>query len=87
MSSSVGKIATKSAKVIAVFFITLFVLIWLLSPFISQHYATKYLAEQQLVLADSTTIRYNPFASNLTIDDLVITSIKDVEKPLIEIKA
>jgi len=87
MSSPVGKIATKTAKVIAVFFITLFVLIWLLSPFVSQHYATKYLAEHQLVLAESTTIRYNPFASNLTIDDLVITAIKDAKKPLIEIKS
>ena len=87
MSSPVGKIATKSAKVIAVFFITLFVLIWVLSPFVSQHYATKYLAEHKLMLAESTTIRYNPFASNLTIDDLVITAIKDAKKPLIEIKS
>ena len=86
MSSPVGKIATKSAKVIAVFFITLFVLIWLLSPFVSQHYATKFLAEHQLVLAETTTIRYNPFASNLTIDDLVITALNDAKKPLIEIK-
>jgi len=87
MSSPVGKIATKSAKVIAVFFITLFVLIWGLSPFVSQHYATKYLAEHQLVLSDSTTIRYNPFAANLTIDDLVITAMKDAKKPLVEIKS
>ncbi len=87
MSSPVGKIATKSAKVIAVFFISLFVLIWLLSPSVSQHYATKYLTEHQLVLAESTTIRYNPFASNLTIDDLLITAIKDPKKPLIEIES
>jgi hypothetical protein len=87
MSSPVVKIATKSAKVIAVLLITLFVLVWLLSPFVSQHYASKYLAEQKLVLAESTTIRYNPFASNLTIDDLVITSIKDANKPLVELKS
>jgi len=87
MSSPVVKIASKSAKFIAVFFITLFTLIWLLSPFVSQHYAAKYLAEHKLVLAESTTIRYNPFATNLTVDDLVISSIDDVKNPLLEIKS
>ena len=87
MSSPVVRIAAKSAKVIAILFITLFVLIWLLSPFVSQHYAAKFLAEHQLVLSDSTTIRYNPFAANLTVDDLVITAIKDAKKPLVEIKS
>jgi hypothetical protein len=87
MSSSVKKIAIKSTKLIALIFITLFTLIWLLSPYVSHHFASKYLNEQQLTLSDETTIRYNPFGSILTIRDLAISETKNIEKPVLAIKS
>jgi hypothetical protein len=87
MSSSVKKIAIKSAKLIALIFITLFTLIWLLSPYVSHHFASKYLNEQQLTLSDETTIRYNPFGSILTIRDLAVSETKNSEKPVLAIKS
>jgi len=87
MSSSVKKIAIKSAKLITLIFITLFTLIWLLSPFVSHHYASKYLNEKKLTLSDATTIRYNPFGSILTIIDLEISETKNMETPVLAIKS
>ena len=87
MSSSVKKIAIKSTKLIALIFITLFTLIWLLSPYVSHHFASKYLNEQQLTLSDDTTIRYNPFGSILTIRDLSVSETKNMEKPVLAIKS
>lgn len=86
MSSSV-KIAIKSTKLIALIFITLFTLIWLLSPYVSHHFASKYLNEQQLTLSDETTIRYNPFGSILTIRDLAVSETKNIEKSVLAIKS
>ena len=87
MSSSVKKIAIKSTKLIALIFITLFTLIWLLSPYVSHHFASKYLNEQQLTLSDDTTIRYNPFGSILTIRDLSVSETKNMEKSVLAIKS
>jgi len=87
MSSSVKSIVIKSAKLIALFFISLFLLIWLLSPYVIQHYAAKYLSEQQLILADQTTIRYNPFDSSLVINDLEITTPLSTDKTVIAISS
>jgi hypothetical protein len=87
MSSSVKSVAIKAAKFIALFFITLFLSIWLVSPYVSHHYADKYLSDQQLILADNTTIRYNPFDSSLVISDLEITTTKNTEKAVVAIKS
>jgi len=87
MSSSVKSVAIKAVKIIALFFITLFLLIWLLSPYVSHHYAAKYLSEQQLILADNTTIRYNPFDSSLVISDLEITTTTNTDKAVVAIKS
>ena len=87
MSSPVAKIAAKSVKLFIVIFISLWGLIWLLSPFISQHYATKYLNEHQLILGKETTIRYNPFWSKLTIDKLEVTAKNAANKPVVAIKS
>jgi len=87
MSSLVKKIAIQSTKLIALVFITLFTLTWLISPFISHHYASKFLNKQKLMLSDATTIRYNPFGSILTIRDLALSEVKNSEKPLLAIKS
>lgn len=87
MSISLKKIAFQSIKLIALFFISLLLLIWLLSPYISQHFAAKYLSEQKLLLSDSTTIRYNPFDSNITISNLEVSTVKAPDQPVMAIKS
>jgi hypothetical protein len=87
MSSSFVKTATKTVKFVGLFFIALFLVIWISSPFISQHYLGKYLSEQQLILADTTTIRYNPFLSRLTISELAITTKNTIKKPVVEVRS
>jgi hypothetical protein len=72
MSSSVKKTALNSAKLVVLFITTVFILVLLLSPFASHHYATKYLNDHQLMLNDDTVIRYNPFESSLTIRNLAL---------------
>jgi hypothetical protein len=66
---------------------TLLLLIWLLSPVISQHYGAKYLNEHQLILSENTTIRYNPFSSNLTINNLGIATITAPNKTVLSMKS
>ncbi|MBA6255763.1 MULTISPECIES: DUF748 domain-containing protein [unclassified Colwellia] len=87
MSSSFVKTATKTVKFVGLFFIALFLVIWISSPFMSQHYLGKYLSEQQLILADTTTIRYNPFLSRLTISELAITTKNTIKKPVVEVRS
>jgi hypothetical protein len=87
MSSSLKTIALKSAKLVVLFIITVFILVLLLSPFASHHYATKYLNDYQLMLNDDTTIRYNPFGSSLTIRDLALFEKNNAEKPVLSIKS
>ena len=87
MSSSVKTIALKSAKLVVLFIITVFILVLLLSPFASHHYATKYLNDYQLMLNDDTTIRYNPFGSSLTIRNLALFEKNNAEKPVLSIKS
>jgi hypothetical protein len=86
MSSSIKTLA-KAIKFFSLFIIALLLIIWLSSPFVSRHYLTKYLNEHQLTLADKTTIRYNPFWSNLNIRELEIVSVENSDKPLISLKS
>ncbi|TWX56258.1 DUF748 domain-containing protein [Colwellia hornerae] len=86
MSSSIKTMA-KIIKFVALFIIALLLIIWLSSPFVSRHYIIQYLNEHQLTLADKTTIRYNPFWSNLNIRELEITSVKNSDKPLVLLKS
>lgn len=87
MSSSVKKTALNSAKLVVLFITTVFILVLLLSPFASHHYATKYLNDHQLMLNDDTVIRYNPFESSLTIRNLALFKKSNAKKPVLSVKA
>jgi hypothetical protein len=64
-------------KLIAVF-IGLYLLIWAISSPVIKHFATQPLSELGLVLADESSISFNPFLMKLTIKDL--TLLKDQTK-------
>ncbi|WDE00675.1 DUF748 domain-containing protein [Thalassomonas actiniarum] len=75
-------LAIKIAKIILLLFLTIYCLIWLLSPMISRYFIADILAPQKLVLSDNTSIRYNPFLSKLSINELSLYPAANREKAL-----
>ncbi|WP_114326938.1 DUF748 domain-containing protein [Candidatus Colwellia aromaticivorans] len=74
-SSSVKKSPiyfSKPVKIIATLFIGLYLIIWAISSPVSKYFISPILVEQGLTLSPDTSIRYNPFMSQLTISDLTL---------------
>ena len=74
-SSSVKKSPNyliKAIKIITTIFIGLYLVIWAISSPLSKYFIEPILAEQGLTLSANTSIRYNPFISQLTVSDLTI---------------
>lgn len=74
-SSSVKKSSfnfSKLIKIIALFFFSLYLIIWAISSPLSKYFIEPILAEQGLTLSSKTSIRYNPFLSQLTVSDLTL---------------
>ncbi|MBL4900150.1 MAG: DUF748 domain-containing protein [Colwellia sp.] len=74
-SSSVKKSSfyfNKSVKIIAAVFIGLYLIIWAISSPLSKYFIAPILSEQGLTLSPDTSIRYNPFISQLTVSDLTL---------------
>lgn len=70
---------SKPVKIIAAVFIGLYLVIWAISSPLSKYFITPILSEQGLTLSPDTSIRYNPFMSQLTINDLTLY-LKNKEK-------
>ena len=64
----------KIAKLAIASILGVYLLIWALSPILAHYFVSDYLETQQLALSPSTTIRYNPFFSQLSIKDASITN-------------
>jgi len=62
----------KPVKIITTLFIGLYLLIWAISSPLSKYLITPILVEQGLTLSSDTSIRYNPFMSQLTVSDLTL---------------
>ncbi|MGB1262487.1 MAG: DUF748 domain-containing protein [Cognaticolwellia sp.] len=62
------------SKVLVISFISLYCLIWLLSPTIIRYVINNHGLPKPLSLTSSSTIRYNPFTAHLTISDLAMTT-------------
>lgn len=74
-SSSVKKspiYLSKPVKIITLFFIGLYLIIWSISSPVSKYFIKPILAEQGLTLSADTSISYNPFMSQLTVSDLTL---------------
>jgi len=65
--------------VIAIFSCYLLIcgLIWVISPWVASHYLTPFLSEQNLVLAEKSVIRYNPFITKISITELELLQLND----------
>tara|TARA_R110001583_G_scaffold7158_1_gene35571 strand:+ start:25407 stop:27827 length:2421 start_codon:yes stop_codon:yes gene_type:complete len=74
-SSSVKKppvYFSKPIKIIATLFIGVYLVIWAISSPLSKYFIKPILVEQGLTLSSDTSIRYNPFLSQLTVRDLTL---------------
>lgn len=63
---------SKPIKIITTLFIGLYLVIWAISSPLSKYFINPILAEQGLTLSSDTSIRYNPFLSQLTVSDLTL---------------
>ncbi|WP_281556756.1 DUF748 domain-containing protein [Thalassomonas sp. RHCl1] len=75
-------LAIKITKIILLLFLTVYCLIWLLSPMISRYVIADILAPHKLVLSEKSSIRYNPFLSKLSINALSLYQEANREKAL-----
>ena len=74
-SSSVKKSPlyfSKAVKIMTLLFIGLYLIIWAISSPLSKYFITPILVEQGLTLSSDTSVRYNPFMSQLTVSDLTL---------------
>ena len=80
----------KITVVVGVFFICLYSLIWLFTPTIARLYSSEILKlalnENNLVLSEATSIRFNPFSSHLTISDLTLNQGNDIDEAVLIIE-
>jgi hypothetical protein len=64
--------SNKWIKITFATFISLYLIVWAISSPLSKHFIEPLLLEQGLILSDNTSIRYNPFLSQLTVSDLAL---------------
>ena len=57
-------------------FLVLYLFIWIFSPILLRHFAAEPLQNMQVSLADSSSVRFNPFTSTLSIKDLAVLDNK-----------
>lgn len=69
--------ARRIIKFLFIFFISLYCLIWLLSPVILRAAINHYGLPKSMHLTAESTIRYNPFLAHLSISDLVLKGAAD----------
>ena len=68
------KVGQKIAKRLFYSVIGLYLIIWLASPIIARYFLADYLKmEFSLSLSEDSSVRYNPFTSHLTVNDLSIS--------------
>lgn len=72
-----GRYFKRLSQILVIFFITLYCLIWLLSPVIIRYSVNTYGLPKPLALTADSNIRYNPFTAHLTISNLNVKLNED----------
>ena len=67
-----SSLAIKITKIFLSIILLVYCLIWLLSPVASRYFINEVLQPMNLTLAEETSIRYNPFLSQLSIKTLTL---------------
>lgn len=82
------RITVLTLKILVAFFFFIYSLIWLISPMISSHFIEKNITDYGLVLNESSSVRYNPFISQVKVEDFVLQkankAVFSVEKLTVE---
>jgi len=76
-SKSILGILKKIVFVLAAVVIVIYLLVWALSPILVKHFAGPALQNMQLRLDENSTVRFNPFSSTLSINDLTLYDVND----------
>lgn len=66
------------------FILTVYLLIWVFSPFAVRHFAQAPLQQLGVSLGEDSSVRYNPFTSTLTISDLQLFDQEQSQTLLVE---
>ncbi|MGB2740959.1 MAG: DUF748 domain-containing protein [Cognaticolwellia sp.] len=69
-----GRYFKRLSQILIITFITLYLLIWLMSPVIFRYVINNHGLPKPLSLTSASTIRYNPFTAHLTISHLEMKS-------------
>lgn len=77
MSSLINFFTHKFFKVLFAIYLSVFMLIWIISSPVAKHYISPVLADYHLELSDDSSIRFNPFLMRLTLSDFTLFSTKD----------
>ncbi|GAA6204934.1 DUF748 domain-containing protein [Thalassotalea sp. SU-HH00458] len=59
-------------KVLAAFLFILYLSVWLVSPIVSSHFIQKNINQFDLILNENSSVRYNPFISQIKIEDFTL---------------
>jgi hypothetical protein len=65
------------AKFLLILLVAVYLLIWIVSPFAVRHFAEAPLQDMGVSLGDDSSVRYNPFTSTLTINELQLLDPKN----------
>jgi hypothetical protein len=82
----VSRTIIRMIKYLVIFIFSVFFLVWLCSPIVIRHYLSGYLHQQQLVLSQGSSIRYNPFITQIEILDLTLTKSKGSKKKVLSLQ-
>tara|TARA_R110002153_G_scaffold111266_1_gene252902 strand:- start:3290 stop:5731 length:2442 start_codon:yes stop_codon:yes gene_type:complete len=72
------------AKFLLILLVAVYLLIWIVSPFVVRHFAQAPLQEMGVSLSEDSSVRYNPFTSTLTINELQLFDQKNSQALSVE---
>jgi len=75
----------KWIKIVATAFLALYLIIWAISSPVSKYFIKPILLDQGLTLSADSSLRYNPFLSQLTVSDLTLYSDSGQQETVLSI--
>jgi hypothetical protein len=66
-------------KYFALLILAIYVFVWLFSPYLVRHFAQPVLQNLGVSMSAESTIRFNPFTSTLSINELILVDVNNVE--------
>jgi hypothetical protein len=73
------KLMRALAKYFIIFALAIYTIVWLTSPYLVRYFAEPVLQDLRVSLGEESTVRFNPFTSTLSIDELSLVDLSNVE--------